>query len=74
MIGGRGRVKHIDIRKHLAHETIQNRTMRLVKLDTSGQLADNFTKPLHLLQFRACIEGTLAGKWGHELPPKGGRG
>ena len=30
VIGGRERAKHIDIRKHFAHEVIQNGQMRLV--------------------------------------------
>ena len=51
------RAKHIDIRKHFAHETIQNSKMRLIKVDTLNQLADIFTKPLQLPQFLACREG-----------------
>ena len=31
VIGGRERAKHIDIRKHFAHETIQSRQMRLIR-------------------------------------------
>jgi hypothetical protein len=54
VIGGWERAKHINIRKHFVHETIQKRKMRLVKADTSSQLADIFTKPLHLQQFLAC--------------------
>ena len=46
VIGGRERAKHIDIRKHFAHEVIQIQEMRLIKVDTSNQLADIFTKPL----------------------------
>ena len=57
MIGGRERAKHIDIRKYFAHETIQNRQMRLIKVETSSQLADIFTKLLQLQQFIACREG-----------------
>ncbi len=76
MIGGRKRAKHIDIRKHFAHETIQNRHMRLIKVDTSNsspifspsQLADIFTKPLQLPQFLSCREGILLGKRAVELP------
>ena len=34
--GGRDRAKHIDIRKHFAHEVIQNGQMRLVKVPTSA--------------------------------------
>ena len=73
MIGGRERAKHIDIRKHFAHETIQNRHMRLIKVDTSNQLADIFTKPLQLPQFLSCREGILLGnlKRAVELPPAG---
>ena len=41
VISGRERAKHIDIRKHFAHETIQNRQMRLIKVETSSQLADS---------------------------------
>ncbi len=47
IIGGRERAKHIDIRKHIAHEAIQNGHLRLVQVDTSEQLADIFTKGLH---------------------------
>ena len=31
VIGGRERAKHIDIRKHFAHEVIQNGHMRLIR-------------------------------------------
>ena len=59
VIGGRERAKHIDIRKHFAHEVIQNQEMRLIKVDTSLQLADIFTKPLPYPQFQACIQSIL---------------
>ncbi len=35
VIGGRERAKHIDIRKHFAHEVIQNGAMRLIKVPTA---------------------------------------
>ncbi len=38
--GGRERAKHIDIRKHFAHEAVQNGHLRLVRVSTSKQLAD----------------------------------
>ena len=41
MMGGRERAKHIDIRKHFAHETIQNRQMRLIKVETSSSLTSS---------------------------------
>ena len=71
VIGRRERAKHIDIRKHFAHKTIQNRKMRLIKVDTSSQLADIFTKPLQLQQFLACRDGILSGQRGQVLPPRG---
>ena len=40
VIGGRERAKHIDIRKHFAHEAVQNGHMRLYKIATEFQLAD----------------------------------
>jgi hypothetical protein len=36
MIRARERAKHIDIRKHFAHEAIQNRQMRLIKVDSDS--------------------------------------
>jgi hypothetical protein len=72
VIGGRERAKHIDIRKHFAHETNQSRKMRLIKMDTSGQLErDIFTKPQQLPQFLACREGTLTGPSGKAFSPRG---
>ncbi len=62
VIGGRERAKHIDIRKHFAHEVIQRGEMRLVKIDTSLQLADIFTKPLPYPQFLECLRGILRNR------------
>jgi hypothetical protein len=62
VIGGRERAKHIDIRKHFAHEVIQERAMKLIKVATGDQLADMFTKPLPYPQFLANIEGILRTK------------
>ena len=62
VIGGRERARHIDIRKHFAHEVIQNGEMRLVKVPTKVQLADILTKGLHLPQVRACVDGLLGRK------------
>ena len=64
MIGGRERAKHINIRMHFAHETLQNQQMLLIKIETLNQLADIITKPLMLPQF-------LLGKRAVELPPAG---
>ncbi len=61
VIGGRERAKHIDIRKHFAHEVIQNGKMQLVQVATASQLADLFTKALHHPQWKACVDG-IPGK------------
>ncbi len=54
--------KHIDIRKHFAHEAIQNGHLRLVRVDTSEELANNFTKgPRHAPAWKACISKILDG-------------
>ena len=39
--------KHIDICKHFAHKAVCNGHLRLVRVDTSNQLVDVFTKGLH---------------------------
>ncbi len=62
VIGGRERAKHIDIRKHFAHEVIQNDHMKLVRVSTMSQLADILTKPLHYPQYLACVAGILGSK------------
>ncbi len=67
IIGGRELAKHIDIRKHFAHEVIQNRHMRLIRVPTDGQLADIFTKELQFPQFELCLMRLMGG----DLKPKG---
>ena len=61
IIGGRERAKHIDIRKHFAHEVIQNRHMRLIRVSTTDQLADIFTKALPMIHFERCVRGLMCG-------------
>ncbi len=63
IIGGRERAKHIDIRKHIAHEAVQNGHLRLIRVNTSKQLADIFTKGLHPQQWATCVQSILGGKW-----------
>ena len=63
IIGGRERAKHIDIRKHFAHEAVQNGHLRLIRVDTSKQLADIFTKGLHPQPWATCVQSILGGKW-----------
>jgi hypothetical protein len=62
VIGGRERAKHIDIRKHFAHEVIQHGTMRLIKVPTAQQMEDILTKGLHPPQVLACVDGLLGRK------------
>jgi hypothetical protein len=40
VISGRERAKNINIRKHFAHEVIQNSAKRLIKVPTAQQMAD----------------------------------
>jgi hypothetical protein len=57
IIGGRERAKHIDIRKHFAHEVIQCGLLNFVRVPTSDQLAGILTKGLHHQQWQACVKG-----------------
>jgi hypothetical protein len=70
VIGGRERAKHIDIRKHFAHEVIQNGPMRLCKIPTEFQLANLLTKGLQHGQF----ERNLSSLLGYDLASPGGKG
>jgi hypothetical protein len=67
IIGGRERAKHIDIRKHFAHEVIQNRHMRLIRVPSEEQLADIFSKALPFPHFERCLMALVSG----DLKPKG---
>ncbi len=68
VMGGRERAKHTDIRKHFAHEVIQNGKTRLVRVATAYQLADILSKGLRHPQWKACGEGIL-GKSVHPTIP-----
>jgi hypothetical protein len=68
IMGGRERAKHIDIRKHFAHEAVQNGHIRLIKIPTEFQLADLLTKGLHRRQFESCLYSLL----GEDPPSAGG--
>ena len=63
VIGGRERAKHIDIRKHFAHEAVQLGHLRLIRVATTEQLADVFTKSLQPRLHAACIGGLLGRPW-----------
>ncbi len=68
IIGGRERAKHIDIHKHLAHEVIQNRQMRVIRVPTDEHWADIFTKALPFPQFEQCLMGLMGGDLNPKLP------
>ena len=55
MIGGRERAKHIDIRKHFAHEAAQIGDLCLKRVFTDDQLVDVFTTILQPAQFATII-------------------
>ena len=63
VISRRERAKHIDARKYFEHEAIQNGHLRLIRVDTSEQLADVFTKSLQPCQHAACMAGILGRHW-----------
>ena len=65
VLGGRERAKHIDIRKHFAHEAVQNGHIWLYQISTEYQLADLLTKPLQLGPFEKCLYSLLG-----EDPPR----
>jgi hypothetical protein len=60
VIGGRERAKRIDIRKHFAHEVVQNSHMKLISVATSQPVADILTEPLHFQQWQACVAESWA--------------
>ena len=70
VIGGRERPKHIDIRKHFAHEAVQNGHARLHQIPTEYQLADLLTKSLQRSQF----ERNLSCLLGYDLDSQVGKG
>ena len=59
VIGGRERAKHIDIRKHFAHEAIKNGHLILKKVPTMLQLADIMIKDVKQPQWGMCMDGLL---------------
>ena len=62
MIGRRKRAKHIDIRKHFAHEANKNGHLNdliLKKVPTMLQLADIMTKDVKQSQWEMCMDGLL---------------
>ena len=63
LIGGRERAKHIEIRKHFAHEAAQLGHLRLKRVSTTDQLANVFTKSLQPAQFVAIIDRLLRWTW-----------
>ena len=66
-MGGRERAKHIDIRKHFAHEAVQNGHIRLIKIPTEFQLADLLTKgppsPVGELSSQSAWRVPALGGW-----------
>ena len=63
VIGGRERAKHMDIRKHFAHEAAHIGHLRLKRVSTDDQLADVFTKSLQPAHFASIISRLLRRKW-----------
>ena len=59
IIGGRKHAEHIDLRKHFAHQVVQDDKINLYKVASADQLVDLITKsPLEPLLLR-CVYGLL---------------
>jgi len=54
--GVHGRAKHIDVRVRRLRQLVNDKEMELIKIDTSEQVADNFTKPLTITGAKTCLE------------------
>lgn len=57
--------KHIDIRIFKLKEFVQEGTLKLVKVTSDRQMADNLTKPLHKIgvdMARAVMSGEEAAR------------
>ena len=59
IIGGRERAKHIDLRKHFAHQAVQDGEIHLYKVASADQLADLLTKSLSEPLLLRCVYGLL---------------
>jgi hypothetical protein len=62
VICSRESAKHIDIRKHLAHEVLQHCAMLPVKIPIAQQMVVILTKGLHLPHVLASMDGLLGRK------------
>jgi hypothetical protein len=63
VIGGRERAKHIDIRRHFAHEVSQSGQLRLIRVSAADQVEDMFTKSLQPRLHAACLSRLLRKPW-----------
>ena len=45
-IGGSDRAKHIDLRAHFVHVSVDKKFIKLVPIDIASNVADELTKPL----------------------------
>lgn len=59
VIGGRERAKHIDLRKHFAHQAVQDGEIYMYKVASADQLADLLTKSLTEPLLLCCVYGLL---------------
>jgi hypothetical protein len=53
--GYQSRAKHIDIRHHFVCEHVKAKTIELVYIESSNQLADCLTKPISTKQFQRLL-------------------
>jgi hypothetical protein len=53
------RMNHLEVRHHFLRHHVEKRDIEMRYIDTEGQLADIFTKPLDASRFAALGEGGL---------------
>ena len=74
VIGGRERAKHIDIRKHFAHEAAQLGHLGLYRVSTAEHVANVFTESLQAKQRAACSDPqTLEAVVARDVGPHEGK-
>ena len=57
------RSKHYDIKVHWFRSHLKPNQIEVLKIDTTQQKADIFTKGLHPQPWACCVKSILGGRW-----------